>query len=233
MEGAEVLPRPPLGIVLGAPDGRLGAAGGPRIDLGRVEPSRADGGRSGGGHGPGPAVGASGAGGAPGLAAGRALCGAAIAAAEARHSIPGGLLAAIGQVESGWHPYALNTDGRAVFATSIEDAAARLVAAHAAGARNADAGCLQISLRHHPQAFRTLGDALTPALNADYSARYLVSLYRETGSWARAIAAYHSRNPERAQRYLCHVWRTHAAGPHGALSASDRALQVYCNAPSR
>lgn len=97
----------------------------------------------------------------------QALCEAAIAAAEQRHGLPPGLLAAVGRVESGWHPFALNIDGRAVFARDLDDAAARIVAAHAAGARNADIGCLQISLRHHPTAFRTLADALDPAQNAD------------------------------------------------------------------
>ena len=44
-----------------------------------------------------------------------------------------------------------------------------------------------------------------PQQNADYAARFLVSLYDEKGNWADAVAAYHSRTPDLATKYLNQV----------------------------
>jgi hypothetical protein len=48
-----------------------------------------------------------------------------------------------------------------------------------------------------------------PQINATYAARFLLSLYGETGSWEAAAGAYHSRTPEFAQKYAARFSRFH------------------------
>lgn len=79
-----------------------------------------------------------------------------------------------------------------------------------------DVGCLQINLGYHPAAFRSLDEAFDPAANAAYAAHFLRGLRDETGSWPKAVAAYHSRRPVEGQRYLTQVlavWRPPAGRP--------------------
>jgi hypothetical protein len=43
---------------------------------------------------------------------------------------------------------------------------------------------------------------LDPMANARYAAAFLDDLHAEFGDWTQAVAAYHSRNPDHAARYL-------------------------------
>src|ERR1700734_3245269 len=79
----------------------------------------------------------------------------------------------------------------------------------AAGARDVDVGCFQISLADHPDAFATLADAFDPVQNADYAAGFLRRLQSRTGSWDSAIADYHSDTPDLGlpyERRVLAVW---------------------------
>lgn len=145
-----------------------------------------------------------------------ALCSAAITEAERRHGIPSGLLLAIAKVESGrpvppqgalgpW-PWTTNAGG----AGSFYDTSAAAVAGGREvlrRSRNLDVGCLQVSLLHHPAAFATLENAFEPALNADYAARFLVSLQEGMagGDWWVATGFYHSQTPALASAYRAQV----------------------------
>jgi hypothetical protein len=71
-----------------------------------------------------------------------------------------------------------------------------------AGVASIDVGCLQINLRWHPDAFQSLDEGFTPALNADYAARFLRGLYEQTGDWRVAAGSYHSFTPELRDTYL-------------------------------
>ena len=42
---------------------------------------------------------------------------------------------------------------------------------------------------------------LSPEYNTLYAAKYLEQLYKETGSWMKAVKYYHSRNPKYNERY--------------------------------
>src|SRR5487761_2605604 len=98
---------------------------------------------------------------APGL-----LCRQAIAAAERGHGIPAGLLAAIGQVESGrpdpvsgaLHPWPWTTEieGQGAFFDTKAQAIAAVRASQARDVRSIDVGCMQVNLLHHPDAFSSL-----------------------------------------------------------------------------
>ena len=46
--------------------------------------------------------------------------------------------------------------------------------------KSVDVGCMQISLTYHPDAFSSMDQAFDPASNADYGARFLAQLLRES-----------------------------------------------------
>ncbi|WBV44562.1 lytic transglycosylase domain-containing protein [Pseudoroseomonas cervicalis] len=148
----------------------------------------------------------------PGLPPGQ-LCRAAIAVAEREFGLPAGLLAAIGRVESGRreggrtdpYPWTINAEGRGSMFPSKPAAIAAVQALQAGGMRSIDIGCMQINLRHHPDAFASLEQAFDPLANARYAARFLTELYAPRQDWARAAAAYHSQTPEYAAPYLARV----------------------------
>lgn len=139
-------------------------------------------------------------------------CSLAIRRAEARHGTPPGLLTAIALTESGrtdpdtgrrqpW-PWAVNIDGAGYYADS-RPAAERLVRlAMARGVGNIDVGCMQVSLMHHPTAFRPTEEAFDAERNVDYAARFLLSLHEAAGgNWFIAAGLYHSRTPDLARAY--------------------------------
>src|SRR5262245_33610165 len=89
------------------------------------------------------------------------ICLQQIAATETSHGIPEGLLAAIGLTESGrvvsrkrtvW-PWTVNAEGAGHFFASKEDAIAFVEEQQADGVTSIDVGCMQINLKHHPDAF--------------------------------------------------------------------------------
>lgn len=164
------------------------------------------------------------------------LCRAAIQAAEAAAGIPAHLLAAIGRVESGrrdpqsgaFHPWpwTINAEGRGQFFPSKAAAIAEVRALQARGVRSIDIGCMQVNLRHHPEAFPDLETAFDPGANTRYAARFLSELHGRLGDWTRAAAAYHSQTPERAEPYRDRVlaaWAREQGQPHPPLPAPQQA----------
>jgi hypothetical protein len=143
------------------------------------------------------------------------LCRAAIAQAERERGLPPRLLAAIGRVESGrrdpqtgnthpW-PWVINAEGRGSFFPDKAAAIAAVRALQAEGVRSIDVGCLQVNLRHHPQAFASLEDAFDPLANARYAARFLGELQASRGDWLQAAGGYHSQTPGFAEPYRARV----------------------------
>ena len=133
-------------------------------------------------------------------------CQQAIASAEAQTHLPPQLLGTIAMVESGrvdprsgqvepW-PWAINVEGVGHFYESKADVIDAVAKLQALGIKSIDVGCMQINLQQHPDAFRSLDDAFDPQINANYGARFLMGLYRQTNSWSLAIAFYHSQTPE-------------------------------------
>jgi len=165
------------------------------------------------------------------------LCRAAIAVAEREFAIPPGLLQAIGRVESGrrhpatgrfapW-PWTINAEGRGMYFPSREAAVAEVRQLQAGGMRSIDIGCMQVNLRHHPDAFASLEQAFDPLANARYAARFLTELHATRQDWARAAAHYHSQTPERAEPYRARVmaaWAAEQGRPGGDPAAEAVAL---------
>jgi len=68
-----------------------------------------------------------------------------------------------------------------------------------------DVGCMQLNWGYHGTSFTKISQMLNPRLNVLYAAYYLKELYHETGKWAKAVAAYHSRKWFRGGRYANYV----------------------------
>jgi hypothetical protein len=112
--------------------------------------------------------------------------------AEAAYRLPPGMLSAIGMVEGGRWPWTANIDGSAEWYQSKAEAVAALSRIRSPQPSDVDVGCFQISLHYHPSAFATMADALDPAANARYAARFLLELHDRYGDWDQAVGAYHS-----------------------------------------
>jgi hypothetical protein len=178
----------------------------------------------------------------PGLSP-AALCEQAIAGAELKGQTPPGMLAAIGQVESGrpdaqtgairpW-PWTINVGGAGQYFATKAQAVAAVTELQAQGVRSIDVGCMQVNLMHHPDAFVTLAAAFDPATNAAYAVRFLRELYGQTRDWPKSVAAYHSNTPDIGadyQRRVLALWRPNvpaAAPPGRALTRDASGALVY------
>ena len=143
------------------------------------------------------------------------LCIQAFTGAERRHGIPKHLLMAIANTESGRYnpqikrvvpwPWTLNVHGKGFYYDTMHDAVTAIRRAKQRGQNSIDVGCMQISLKHHPDAFGSELDALSPDRNVDYAAKFLRQNFDDLGSWPQAIAAYHSRTPSRGTPYYAIV----------------------------
>ncbi len=142
-------------------------------------------------------------------------CDRAAAQAERISSLPAGLLAAIGTVESGradatgtyrraW-PWSINADGWGYFAASKTEAISTVRALQERGARYIDVGCFQVDLFYHPDAFTSLEQAFDPDANARAASRILLLGRFSATGWNQAIAAYHSASLLRGAWYLQRV----------------------------
>jgi hypothetical protein len=138
------------------------------------------------------------------------LCLDEIAKLETQYGMPGGLLKAIARVESSGSPYGevtkpwpwtLNVGGSGHYYPNKEEAVAALTAYKAASDVNIDVGCMQISLRHHPNAFPDLATALDPVANVRYGALFLSGLKDSAGDWMLAAGRYHSSTPGFGDNY--------------------------------
>lgn len=148
------------------------------------------------------------------------MCAKATNFIERQEGIPRQLLRAISKIESGrlhprkkiamaW-PWTVMAEGRGRYLATKEAAIAEVAALKARGVRNIDVGCMQINLQYHPEAFRDLEEAFDPIANVTYSAQFLKSLATEHRTWSKAVAYYHSANPERYKAYRVKVkqaWR--------------------------
>jgi tetratricopeptide (TPR) repeat protein len=125
--------------------------------------------------------------------------------------VPQGLTTAISLVETGrpigankqrlpW-PWTINVNGQGTFFDTKEEAVAATRKLVDEGQRSIDIGCMQINLRYHPNAFRSLEDAFDPAANVAYGTQFLASLHQAQGSWEKAIERYHSSDDGRREAY--------------------------------
>ncbi len=156
------------------------------------------------------------------------ICGTIAGETERAEGIPPGLVRAVALVESGrWLPEDRRTQawpwtvtaGPETFYLPSKRAALRKVQQlRASGRSNIDVGCMQVNLGYHGDAFASLDEALDPATNIAYGAKFLKRLRIETRSWARATARYHSSDPDRGQAYRAKVYRRWQELRHARLA---------------
>jgi soluble lytic murein transglycosylase-like protein len=111
---------------------------------------------------------------------------------EYQNHIPGGLLKAIIEVESGFNPYALNINGKTITVSDRTEAIHTIRNALNAGITNIDIGVGQINYRWHGDNFKGIEEMLNPVTNIEYAAKLLSSLFKEHGDWFKALKYYHS-----------------------------------------
>ena len=159
-------------------------------------------------------------------------CEAQILQASQKYGVPAGILYSVGLTETGvkgsLQPYALNIEGKAVFAHSAAGAVAAFRQAQQRGAKLIDIGCMQINHHYHASHFRSLADMLDPRQNVDYAARFLAQLKRQHETWSMAVARYHAgpNNDPAQKRYLCRVIANMVATGFGSWTPAARG---FCN----
>lgn len=156
------------------------------------------------------------------------LCATAARRAAEKSGVPENVMMAVSLTETGrkhegnfqaW-PWTVNMEGKGLWFDDAQSAQAYVQHHFGAGARSFDVGCFQINYRWHGRAFDSVADMFDPQRNADYAARFLSDLYRETGDWSKAAGAYHSRTEKYAKiyrarfdRHLSRLVKTPPAAP--------------------
>ncbi len=159
-----------------------------------------------------------------------------IIAAARKHGVPVGILYSVGLAETGRNgslqPYALNIEGKTVFAGSLGEALRVFHRARKSGRKLIDLGCMQINHHYHRQAFSGLRAMFDPRRNVDYAARFLADLKRRHESWTMAVARYHAGpdNDPAQRRYVCRVIRNLVATGYGQWTQPAR---QFCKHNSR
>jgi hypothetical protein len=171
----------------------------------------------------------------PMVAAPAADCVAPILKAEKDLGIPAGLLLAVALVESGGggtpQPHVLNVGGRVLFARSEADALRYLRDPQGKIRAKVMAGCMQLSLTHHRQAFTPIEKIVNPEANVRYAARLLVRLKRDTGSWAGALARYNGGTRKTARVYHCKVQQRLTELGASERVSEDKTCPRFASAP--
>ena len=115
--------------------------------------------------------------------------------------IPVKLLKSVTYVESGFHPWTLNVEGKAHFFPTRQSAEQFLETVINKGVTNIDIGCAQINWQWHGKKFRNPKDLLSPETSLRYAARLLRQNSRKTRSWMKAALLYHSGDKLRQSVY--------------------------------
>lgn len=167
-------------------------------------------------------------------------CALHVSVTERSKGIPRHLLGAISKVESGrkdpstgkfvaW-PWTLNVEGQGYVYPTKEAAIAAVRSFQRQGKRSIDVGCMQVNLLHHPNAFRSLEEALDPRRNIAYASDFLMDLKNKNGSWNMAVAHYHSATKALHEPYrnrVYDVWNKEKRTPGGTEARYSLLAQRY------
>lgn len=134
---------------------------------------------------------------------------------EKREDIPKYLLMAISRVESGrWNkekqaniawPWTVTAEGEGHYFATKGEAIEDIHTLMDMGITNIDVGCMQINLYYHGAEFENIERALEPDLNVAYAAKHLKNMYKKARNWTTAAGYYHSKTPDKFQRYKVKV----------------------------
>jgi soluble lytic murein transglycosylase-like protein len=161
-----------------------------------------------------------------------AKCEQQILSAAAKHNIPAGILYSVGLTETGikgsLHPFALNIEGKAVYAKSQSSALSHFISARKSGIRLIDLGCMQINYHYHKDEFSSVSAMLDPRQNVEYAAKFLARLKKRHQTWTMAVARYHAgpNNDPAQKRYVCRVISNLVATGYGQWTSAAR---TFCD----
>jgi soluble lytic murein transglycosylase-like protein len=154
------------------------------------------------------------------------VCESEITAAAAKYQIPAGILYSVGLTETGrkgsLQPYAMNIEGKAYFANSVQEVLQRFAEARGQGAKLVDLGCMQINYHFHGENFASPSEMLDPRKNVEYAARFLANLHARHETWTMAVARYHAgpKNDPAQKKYVCRVIANLVATGYGKWTAN-------------
>lgn len=123
-------------------------------------------------------------------------------------------------------PWTVNVEGQGYFFDSKKDAVLFVKKQLLAGKTSIDVGCMQINLKHHPNAFKSIEHAFDPVRNVAYGAEFLKSKYDQLGHWLQAIAHYHSATDELGSKYKQQVIKI-----ANNMNAYKYSLKTYASYP--
>lgn len=98
-----------------------------------------------------------------------------------------------------------NKDGKSYHFKNQDEAIRYVRTQFKVGNNNLDVGCMQINLKHHPHAFRSLQHAFSPNINVAYGAYFLSENLKKLGSIEKATGRYHSATEHLAIKYTQRV----------------------------
>lgn len=117
------------------------------------------------------------------------------------------LLLKIAKVESGighqktpW-PWAIQVQGKSYYFKKQLAATLYIKQLLLLGIENFDVGCFQINWRWHKDKVKTPQELLNPNKNTLIAAQFLNDLKAQHQSWVKAVAYYHSSNPQKGAAY--------------------------------
>ncbi len=130
---------------------------------------------------------------------------------ENKYQLPKDILYAISLKETGkqhseqnikivW-PWSVNVEGQGYFFPKSYEAIQFVKNQIKKGKQSIDVGCMQINLKQHPNAFKSIEQAFDPKTNIEYGAYFLRSKYDQLQDWPTAIAHYHSATKELGGKY--------------------------------
>ncbi|MFM0415830.1 transglycosylase SLT domain-containing protein [Paraburkholderia aromaticivorans] len=134
-------------------------------------------------------------------------CASAQAPFDVMHtSVDAKILAGVALNESAYKgrawPWTLNVAGRGFFFRTRDDAFKAIRFLISDGRCDFDVGLMQVNWCYHRQRFASPWDALAPATNIHVAEDILNENYRKTHSAMKAVAYYHSANPQPGREYL-------------------------------
>jgi soluble lytic murein transglycosylase-like protein len=156
-----------------------------------------------------------------------------IQAAAAKYGVPEGILYSVGLTETGrkgsLSPLAMNIEGKAYFAGSMQEAMQTFNAARGRGAKLIDIGCMQINHHFHAENFSSAEEMFDPRRNVEYAAKFLRALHNRHETWTMAVARYHAgpNNDPAQKRYVCRVIANLVATGYGSWTAN---ASQFCQA---
>ncbi|WP_300033247.1 transglycosylase SLT domain-containing protein [uncultured Roseobacter sp.] len=123
-------------------------------------------------------------------------------------------------------PWTVNSAGTGVWFQNEFEALQYIRNEIQRGERSLDIGCFQINFHWHGDHFDTLEEMINPEKNAQYAARFLKTLYQESGDWTTAVGKFHSRTARHSENYLSRYSEIFASLDYQANDPASATIRV-------